>query len=82
MHKFKFTDLPFWRHQIIRLRLRTWLLPFLLILPYFLSLVWLQSQGLVWLLQIMLAPLFMGLILGAMTLLLARLEFRNFPRKR
>ena len=29
-----------------------------------------------------LAPLFMGLILGAMTLLLARLEFRNFPRKR
>ena len=46
-------------------------------LPYAASLIWLQQQGLVWLVQIMLAPLVMGLVIGLMTWLLARLEFRG-----
>ena len=67
---------PFWHHQLIRLQWRRWLVPTLLMLPYGASLIWLQSQGLIWLVQIMLAPLVMGLIIGLITWLLARLEYR------
>ena len=68
---------PFWHHQLIRLQWRRWLVPTLLMLPYLASLIWLQHQGLVWLVQIMMAPLVMGLVIGMMTWLLARLEFRG-----
>lgn len=68
---------PFWHHQLIRLQWRRWLVPTLLMLPYLASLVWLLEQGLVWLVQIMLAPLGMGLLLGLLTWVLARLEFRR-----
>ena len=67
---------PFWHHQLIRLQWRRWLVPTLLMLPYGASLIWLQSQGLIWLVQIMLAPLVMGLIIGLITWMLARLEYR------
>ena len=72
---------PFWHHQLIRSQWRRWLLPTLLMLPYAASLIWLQQQGLVWLVQIMLAPLVMGLVIGLMTWLLARLEFRGAKRR-
>ena len=67
---------PFWHHQIIRSQWRRWLIPTLLMLPYVASLIWLHQQGLIWLVQIMLAPLVMGLVIGLITLLLARLEYR------
>ena len=67
---------PFWHHQLIRLQWRRWLVPTILMLPYGASLIWLQSQGLIWLVQIMLAPLVMGLIIGLITWILARLEYR------
>lgn len=67
---------PFWHHQLIRLQFRRWLVPVLLMFPYAGSLIWLQHQGLVWLVQIMLAPLVMGLVIGLITWLLARLEYR------
>ena len=73
---------PFWHHQLIRLQLRRWLVPVLLMLPYAASLIWLQHQGLVWLVQIMLAPLVMGLVIGLITWLLARLEYRASLWKR
>lgn len=73
---------PFWRHQLIRLQWRRWLVPALLMLPYCASLIWLQSQGLIWLVQIMLAPLVMGLVLGLITWMLAWLEYRSYVRKR
>ena len=68
---------PFWHHQLIRLQWRRWLVPTLLMLPYGASLIWLQSQGLIWLVQIMLAPLVMGLIIGVITWILAWLEYRS-----
>ena len=67
---------PFWHLQIIRSQWRRWLIPTLLMLPYVASLIWLHQQGLIWLVQIMLAPLVMGLVIGLITLLLARLEYR------
>ena len=67
---------PFWHHQLIRLQWRRWLVPTLLMLPYGACLIWLQHQGLIWLVQIMLAPLVMGLVVGLITWMLARLEYR------
>ena len=76
MSLFKPRSWPFWHHQLIRLQWRRWLVPTLLMLPYAASLIWLQNQGLFWLVQIMLAPLVMGLVIGLITWLLARLEYR------
>ena len=65
------------RHLLIRSRWRRWLVPALCALPYTASLIWLlwRQQG--WIAQIMLAPLFMTALLGLLSLLLARLEFRR-----
>lgn len=65
------------RHWLIRTRWRRWLLPLLCVLPYLASLLWLLLQGQAWIAQVMLAPLLMGLALAALTLLLARQEFRR-----
>lgn len=73
---------PFWHHQLIRLQWRRWLLPLLCAMPYGLSLLWLGQQGLLWLVQIMLAPLLMAVVIGALTWFLARLEFRGTRRPR
>ena len=67
---------PYWHHLLIRSQWRRWLAPTLLIIPYVASLIWLQHQGLIWLVQIMLAPLVMGLVIGLVTWRLARLEYR------
>lgn len=82
MNLFPPTGWPFWRRKLILLQLRRWLIPTLLLLPYLFSLLWLKLQGLVWLLQIMLAPILMTLVMIALTWLLARLEFRRFHTTR
>lgn len=73
---------PFWHHQFIRLQWRRWLVPALLMLPYVFSLIWLQHQGLIWLVQIMLAPLVMGVVIGLITWLLSWFEYRASIWKR
>ena len=67
----------YWRHLWIRLQLRRWILPALCALPYLLCLLWMLIRGLVWLAQIMLAPLVMALLLWLLTWWLAKLEFRQ-----
>ena len=46
-------------------------------LPYLGSLLWLLLRGQVWIVQVMLAPLLMGALLAALTLLLSHLEYRR-----
>ena len=41
------------------------------------SLLWLLHQGQLWIVQVMLAPLLMGALLAALTLLLSHLEYRR-----
>jgi len=68
-----------WRHVLITSRWQQWLFPSLCCLPYLLCLVWLLSKGLIWVAQVMLAPLLMGGALALLTLWLAQQEFRG-PR--
>ena len=65
------------RGVVIRMRVKRWILPVVCFLPYVVSLVWMLTQGLVWIFQIMLAPLIMGTVLGIMTFILAEVEFRG-----
>ena len=65
------------RHLWIRSRWRRWSFPVLCAVPYLGSLLWLLLRGQIWIVQIMLAPLLMGALLAALTLLLAHLEFRR-----
>ena len=46
-------------------------------MPYLGIIVWLLSRGLVWVAQVLLAPLLMGLVLAGLTIWLARQEFRT-----
>ncbi|AII42080.1 hypothetical protein KR100_01490 [Synechococcus sp. KORDI-100] len=48
--------------------------------PYAGSIIWLLSKQLLWVAQLLLAPLVMGAILGLLTLALARAEFRQYYR--
>ena len=50
-------------------------------MPYLVILLWLLSRGLVWVAQVLLAPLVMGGVLAGMTLWLAKQEFRNSLRR-
>tara|TARA_Y100001968_G_C19316988_1_gene697252 strand:+ start:387 stop:539 length:153 start_codon:yes stop_codon:yes gene_type:complete len=50
-------------------------------LPYFFSILWLIQSELIWVAQIMLAPLGMGILLAIMTYLLAVVEFRGKLRR-
>jgi len=70
------------RHWLIKSRWRRWLLPLLCALPYLLSLIWLLMQGQGWVVQVMLAPIFMGAALAGLTLWLAQQEFRKTWRSR
>ena len=45
--------------------------------PYLAILGWLLMRGLFWVAQVLLAPLLMGAVLAALTLWLARQEFRT-----
>ena len=65
------------RHFWIRSRWRSWSVPFLCSLPYLVSLLWLLLRGQLWIVQVMLAPLLMGALLAALTLLLSHLEYRR-----
>ena len=69
------------RHRLITSRWQRWLFPALCCLPYLACLIWLLSKGLVWIAQVMLAPLLMAAILAGVTLWLAQQEFR-MSRKR
>lgn len=79
------TQLSFWtrlRHLLITSRWQRWLFPTLCIIPYLTILVWLLSRGLIWVSQVLLAPLLMGAVLALLTLWLAKAEFRTQLRKR
>ena len=70
------------RHLVIRSRWQRWLFPALCIIPYLTILIWLLSKGLIWVSQVLLAPLLMGAVLAVLTLLLAKAEFGTQLRKR
>jgi len=69
------------RHLVITSRWQRWLFPALCCLPYVACLVWLLTKGLVWIAQVMLAPLLMAAILAGLTFWLAQLEFRMSWKK-
>ena len=78
-------QLPFWtrfRHVLITSRWKRWLFPTLCVIPYLSILIWLLSRGLIWVSQVLLAPLLMGVVLAVLTLGLAKAEFRTDLRKR
>ena len=70
------------RHLLITSRWQRWLFPVLCIIPYLAILIWLLSRGLIWVSQVLLAPLLMGAVLALLTLWLAKAEFRTRLRKR
>ena len=79
------TQLPFltrFRHLLIVSRWQRWLFPTMCIIPYLSILFWLLSRGLIWVSQVLLAPLLMGAVLGLLTLWLAKAEFKTNLRKR
>jgi hypothetical protein len=50
-------------------------------LPYLAALLWLVARQQIWIAQVLLAPLLMGLLLAMLTVWLARQEFRShWPR--
>jgi hypothetical protein len=65
------------RHFWIRSRWRRWLVPVLCALPYLGALIWLLLRQQAWIAQIMLAPVLMTGLLAALSLVLARMEFRR-----
>ena len=71
------------RHWFIVSRWQKWLFPAVCCVPYLVILVWLLMRGLIWVAQVLLAPLLMATILGGLTLWLARQEFRTqLPRRK
>ena len=70
------------RHLIITSRWQRWLFPVICILPYLAILIWMLTRGLIWVAQVLLAPLLMGVVLGLLTIWLANAEFKSRLRKR
>ena len=70
------------RHLLITSRWQRWLFPTLCTIPYLFILIWLLTRGLIWVSQILLAPLLMGAVLALLTFWLAKSEFRTQLRKR
>lgn len=70
------------RHLLIASRWQRWLFPTICVVPYVGILVWLLTRGLIWVAQVLLAPLLMGAVLAVMTLFLAKAEFRTRLRNR
>ena len=70
------------RHLVITSRWQRWLFPSFCVIPYLAILIWLLTRGLVWVSQVLLAPLLMGAVLAGLTLWLARSEFKTRLRKR
>ena len=69
------------RHLLIRSHWKRWLIPVICLFPYFGSIIWLLTSGMVWVAQVMLAPLIMGIALAILTYVLALLEFRGKLRR-
>jgi hypothetical protein len=65
------------RHAWIRSRWRRWLPPLVCAVPYGASILWLLLLGQAWIAQVLLAPLLMAVLLGALTWWLAQREFRG-----
>ena len=65
------------RHWFIISRWQKWLFPVICCVPYLVILVWLLTRSLFWVAQVLLAPLLMAAVLAALTLWLARQEFRT-----
>ncbi|NDC76107.1 hypothetical protein EBZ70_12740 [bacterium] len=59
---------------------KRWLLPLLCLIPYLGSLVWLMWRELYWVVQVLLAPIFMAAVLAGLTIWLAQQEFKG-PRR-
>lgn len=70
------------RHLLITSRWQRWLFPGLCIAPYLTILIWLLNRGLIWVAQVLIAPLLMGAVLGLLTLWLAKAEFKTRLNKR
>ena len=70
------------RHLLITSRWKRWLFPLICIIPYLGILIWLLSRGLVWIAQVLLAPLLMGAVLLLVTVCLANAEFKTRLPKR
>jgi hypothetical protein len=68
------------RHRWILLRVRHWIGPALCALPYLASIVWLLLRSQPWIATLMLAPVLLMVLMGAITLALARLEFNGSLR--
>ena len=64
------------RHWFIISRWQKWLFPVVVVSPIWRSLSGCM-RGLFWVAQVLLAPLLMGAVLAALTLWLARQEFRT-----
>jgi hypothetical protein len=72
---------PQWRHLLVLSAWRRWLFPLCCAVPYLLCVVWMLEKGLVWVAQVMVAPLFMGAVLALLTWWLARAELRGRPSR-
>ena len=71
------------RHWFIISRWQRWLFPVICCVPYLGILAWVLSRGLFWVAQVLMAPLLMGAVLAALTVWLARQEFRtHLPRRK
>ena len=73
----KFPFLVRFRHWFIISRWQKWLFPVVCCIPYLAILGWLLMRGLIWIAQVLLAPLLMGAVLAGLTVWLARQEFRT-----
>ena len=58
------------RHWFIITRWQKWLFPVVCCIPYLAILVWLLMRGLIWIAQVLLAPLLMGAVLAGLTMML------------
>jgi cellulose synthase/poly-beta-1,6-N-acetylglucosamine synthase-like glycosyltransferase len=70
------------RHLLIISKWQRWLFPAVCLIPYFGILFWLLLNGLIWVAQVLLAPLLMGGLLALLTYLLAEAEFNTKLPKR
>ena len=66
-----------WQRLLIRSRWRLWLGPAICAIHYFGSVLWLLYFSQAWIAAIMLVPLVLLIVLGILTLVLARLEFNG-----
>ena len=70
------------RHLFIMSRWQRWLFPVACCVPYLLIVSWLLMRGLVWVAQVLWAPMVMCAVLAGLTLWLARQEFKTSLSRR